>query len=350
MAEPGAWGHGYLVDEVRHYADELMHVFAASQEGLTQDQLDSLRARYEETTESENGGEALAQPVATDSEPPAPLSTHAAVPSPAVLPPSPIAPASAEQLDDQSAALPEQAEVESSPAVDAAPDLPEAADSEPEAPARSRLRRLLDVRLHRGKPDEPAGETIEPPVSGLAYLLVLGEAIADDPAAWQRSRAALLAVDQKIAELRQAAYSVRLLQGDEQALQGESRPAGQLSRRDVKTKVSDADFAGVLTEIRTLIRRGGLRSAGSGKPTARSAVVFFASEPPLADSVTAEVFAELAGEATVIWVIPRDVKALMAPAFAEPANVHVVDEGDGATDDVADLLIADASAADPVKT
>jgi len=44
------------------------------------------------------------------------------------------------------------------------------------------------------------------------------------------------------------------------------------------------------------------------------------------------------------------MKALMAPAFAEAACVHIVEDGDGAADDIADLLIADAAAPDTART
>jgi len=211
------------------------------------------------------------------------------------------------------------------------------------------LRWLLDARWTRANPPDPPepDQAITPGISGLAYLLIVGDAIADDPAAWQRSRAALLAVDQKIAALRQAAYTVRLIEGDEEALRGEARPAGRLSRRDVRRPVSDADFAEVLNEIRKMIRRDIARTTGSGKSLARPAAVFFAPEPPLADSVTAEVFGELAQEASVMWVIPKGAKNLMSSAFTQPDGAHIVEDSDGAAADVADLLITGVSAAAP---
>jgi hypothetical protein len=237
------------------------------------------------------------------------------------------------------------AEAPLSPTADALPDLPGPADSE-SAPARPRLLRLLDARWRRAKPAVPtvADQAATTTVSGLAYLLIIGEAITDDPEAWQRSRAALLAVDQKIAALRRAAYTVRLLEGDEEAMRGEERPAGQLSKRNVRSPVPDADFAGVLNEIRKLVRRDIARYAGSGRLTTRPAVVFFTSEPPLADSVTAEVFGEFAQEALVIWVVPKGARDLMSPTFTEYDDSFLVEDGDGAAGDIADLLIADATA------
>jgi hypothetical protein len=157
----------------------------------------------------------------------------------------------------------------------------------------------------------------------------------------------LFAVDQKIAALQQAVYTVRLLEGDEEALRGEARPAGRLSRRDVKRSVFDADFAEVLSQIRKIMRRDVVRTTASDKPLAQPTVMFFGPEPPLADSVTAEVFGELAQEASVVWVIPRGARDLLSSAFTEPANAHVVDDGAGAADDIAELLIAGAREALP---
>lgn len=325
VAGQGAWNHEFLVSELRRYAEELMRYFASAREGITQDELGSLRARYEQHLVQDNNGETLALPPAAVPEAP--------VPAPAASPPEPPQPAT--------------------PAVSrpGPPDPPEAAESEP---APGRLRRLLDGRRRRGRPSAPASaaasalasaaEPNTPRACGLAYFLVIGDALADDPPAWQRSRSTLLAVDQKIAALPGAEYAIRLLDGDEQALRGDLRPAGQLARRDVRDPVSDADFAGVLNEIRTLVRRDMARSSGSGKAAARPAVLFFASEPPLADSVTAEVFGELAREAVVIWVIPKEMKDLLASAFAGPPGAHVVDSRDEAADDIADLLSADAGA------
>jgi len=356
VADPGGWGQEYLVGELRRYADGLMRYFAAGQEGLSRSALDSIRARYEDYAVREHGEESPVPSVAAAAETPA-LPTSSGVSGPVVVSPSPAAgplipgpPSSAAQPSppaDVQLRRPDSL----AQAVPGVPAYAPAVQAEIQQlpAARPRLGRLLNPRWHRARPPEPAAadQAVAPRVSALAYLLVVGDEIADDPAAWQRSRTALLTVDEKIASLRQATYSVRLLQGNELALRGETRPAGQLSRRDVKAPVSDADFAGVLAELRTITRRD---FAHSTKPAARPAVIFFVSEPPLADSVTAEAFCELAGQATVIWVIPKELMDLMSSVFTNCDGVHVVEDGDSATDDIADVLNANTIAADTVES
>ena len=199
----------------------------------------------------------------------------------------------------------------------------------------------MEPRWRRGKQPERGedAKTEAPRTPGLAYLLIIGDELEDDRGAWQRSRAALLRVDEKIATLPQIAYLVRMLQGDAETLRGELRQAGQLSRRDVRHPVADADFAAVLTEIRALLRRDLTRATASGEPLARPLVVFFAPDPPFADSVTADVFSHLAQEASIIWVTPKEAIGLLAAAFTEPLHVHVLPDHEDVAEEIAGLLI-----------
>lgn len=373
VAAAGAWGHDCLVGELRRYADELMRYFADNEQGLPREEFDSHRREYEEVASGEPGDEApisavdaaagTAQQVMGTSRPTAgmhassdDLSTRDS-PVPA-MPPSAMPPDASTAASPQSEAsaapatgrlAPAElaaAKAPPLPAVSVSPGQPGPREAETR-PRRPRLRHLLDARWRHAKSPEPvaAEQVSAAPVRGLAYLLIAGEAVARDPAARQRGKAALLAVDHRMAELRQADYTVRLLEGSEEALRGESRPAGQLSKRDIRNSVPDTDFAGVLKEIRRLLRQDVARYARSEKPMARPAVVFFASDPPLADPVTAEAFARLVHEASIIWVLPQGVRRLMSSVFTDLDGTHVFGDGEGVADDIAELLVADATVA-----
>jgi hypothetical protein len=154
----------------------------------------------------------------------------------------------------------------------------------------------------------------------------------------------MLRVDAKIATLSRVTYLVRVLHGDEEKVRGTLRPAGQLSRRDVRQQIAYADFAAVLEEIRTLLRRDLTYAAGSAAPLARPVVVFFAPEPPLAEPVAIDVFSRLAQEASIVWVMPKEARELLGPAFSEPLHVTVLPDDEDVADDIADLLIPATSA------
>jgi hypothetical protein len=329
IAASGAWSHADLVDELRCRANDLLRHFAAGQQGLSRGELDSLRACYEQYVTLGRGEE--------PSE-----NLDAAVAETPELP-SELVPAA--QPDILAAESPPSVPAESARAEASLPPVSDLPAATP-APPLVRLPRWLEPRWRRRKQPE-AGEDAETgaPISpGLAYLLITGDEPVDDQDAWQRSRMALLRVDAKIATLSQAAYMVRALQGDAEILRGELRQAGQLSRRDVRHQVADADFAAVLTEIRALLRRDLRRAAASGEPPARPVVVFFAPDPPFADSVIGDAFSQLAQEASIIWVMPKDAMELLAPAFAKPLDVHVLSEHENVADEIADLLISTAAA------
>jgi len=330
IAASGAWSHADLVDELRRHADELLHHFAAGQQGLTHDEFDSLRASYKQYIMLGRGDEPSEDP-------------DGAVPRTPELPDEPVPAAQPDILATES---PPSAVSEK--AAPAEPASPEPASAEPSlssataAPPLVRLQRwLLDSPWRRGKRSEAAAaatETAAPKIPGLAYLLITGDEIADDLVSWQRSRAALLRLDEKIATIPRAAYLIRVLQGDAEALRGELREAGQLGRKEVRQPIADADFAAVLREMRALLRRDLARPTASGEPVMRPVVVFFAPDPPLADSVAAEVFGRLAQEALIIWVVPKEAIALLSEAFTEPPDVHVLAEHEDVLDEIAGLL------------
>lgn len=329
ISASGAWSHADLVDELRRHANELLRHFAAGQRGLSHGELDSLRASYEQYVMLGRGEQPSEDPDAAVPGTPELASESVPAAQPDILaaesPPS-AAPVEAAPAGHASA----------EPSLSPVPDLPTAT-----APPLVRLPRwLLDPPWRRGKQPEPdAGtETEAPRIPGLVYLLITGDEITGDPASWQRSRTALLRLDAKIAAIPRAAYRVRVLQSDAEALRGELRGAGRLAKKDVRHPVADTDFAAVLEELRALLRRDLTRATASGEPVARPVVVFFAPDPPLADSVTADVFSHLVQEALIIWVVPKEAIALLSAAFTEPLHVHVLPEHEDMADEIAGLL------------
>jgi hypothetical protein len=323
----GSWTRGSLVDELRRYCDELLRHFAAGQEdGLARDQVGVLRTKYKEHAMNEHGPER---------------------PAPAVLPPPDVLALQSQlPLPDQSQAAgpdgAEQAGKPDQPGLE--PDTPyliQRGAAQPAPPlSRPGPRWHQAMRWRRGQDAgrEPTIEPGRPGTRGLVYLLVTGETIMDDRAAWNRSRSALLEVDAKIAAVPGVAYQVRALQGDEEALRGELREAGQLTRRDVKRPVIDADFARVLEEMGAMLKRDRALIEAGGAPAAHPAVVFFTLDPPLADTVTAEVFRDLAEEASIVWVVPKGSADLVASAFTQSPGTTVVIDHETVAEELAVLL------------
>ena len=213
----------------------------------------------------------------------------------------------------------------------------------------SELHRRRGQSPEAGEPEdgEPEGgpEDPEPKTEGLVYLLIVGDESSRDEAALNRSRSAVREVDKKLAEMPGFAYRVRMLHGDEEGLSSDLRDAGRLGRRHVKRTVADADFAAVLENVRASVKRDSvtLKAAGAA---AWPAVVFFTPEPPLADTVAAELFRDLAREASIIWALPKSAKPLLSEAFTDAPGVWVIADDQAVADEIAALL---SNGADPVK-
>lgn len=342
-----------LVDVLRGFADELQHYFSARHEpGLSVEELSELRASYRQHT-----AQRLVGPVSDRSQG---RDMLAGDPEPVQ---APGAQAPGNQLQDpgeqpapNAQRPPQHRQQESQPVGDAsAPESapsgePESAEPESAEPG-SRTRRWFP-ELRRRRAQQPAAgglrdeiQDAEPITEGLIYLLIVGDESCRDEAALNRSRSALLEVDKKVADLPGFAYQVRMLYGDEDGLRGDLREAGRLGRRDVRRTVASADFAAVLESVRASLKRdrGPLGAAGA---TTRPAVVFFTPEPPLADTVAAELFRDLAREGSVIWALPRSAKALLSGTFTDAPCVQVIVDDQAVADEIAALL---SSGADPVK-
>lgn len=244
--------------------------------------------------------------------------------------------------------------------------VPSPAEADEAQPGSRRKRWITGLRRKKvQRQDEDPGEA-GPKTEALAYLLVLGDLVLGDEtlgdeAALNQGRSALLETDKAIAGLPGFAYRTRVLYGDEEGLRGDLRDAGSLTRRDVRRTVASADFAAVLEGIGAWLRRDGVPppmadsvpspiADGASPPTAdrvpptadgapkRTVVVFFALEPPLADTVAAEVFHDLARRVPIIWVLPKNARSLLSEAFTSPPCVRVIPSEEGAAHEVAAVL------------
>jgi hypothetical protein len=174
---------------------------------------------------------------------------------------------------------------------------------------------------------------------------MIGDDTADDPETWDRSRAAMLDTDRGLAAAPGIAGQVRVLRGSADALEGDLRAAGQLTRRDVRRPVSDVDLAAVLEGAGKRLRRDRALAEAAAPDAVRAAVVIFAPDPPLSDAVAARVFADLAREAVLLWAVPADLAGLVDPDLAGAAGASVLTDFATLADDIIARLTGGPGAA-----
>ena len=161
-----------------------------------------------------------------------------------------------------------------------------------------------------------AADLTEPGLTGLVFLILLGDQRLDDRPGWRRGRAVLRALSSSLAGTPGLAYQVRAMSGGQPAGKSRLRQAGWLPRRQLRRSPGGVDFPQVLGAIRVMLRRDQAALELSGRPAVRPAVVFFAVDPPLADAVTADEYAGLGREAAVTWVVPESKAPLLSPVLA----------------------------------
>jgi hypothetical protein len=192
-----------------------------------------------------------------------------------------------------------------------------------------------------------------PKATALVYLLAPVEPNAAADPALSRLQAVLQEVDQRLSAQPACAFLVRLLHGDDAEFRGEVRAAGMLSRRDSRRPFRSEDFAGLLRGVRAALRRDNARlgatASATGLAVARPAVVIASADPPMAERAAAAAFADLAAEATLIWVVPRKSEGLVSPVFAGVSGVTVFAEHAAVADDISDLLLWPGAVSVPEK-
>jgi hypothetical protein len=221
-------------------------------------------------------------------------------------------------------------------------------------PGRLMLGWLPRFPWYRRRRPDPAGQgaaslglavppVVPPPRAvGLVSLLIAADPDAAEDPGFGRLRAVPLAVDQRLAAQYSCGYRVRLVHGDEGRLRGELDAAGQLAGRAARRLVRAGDFAVLFRGLRAMQRRDaalvGPAAASVGLDVVRPAVVVCTADPPLADGGTVLALRELALEATVIWVLPRDREKLISPALRNIPGVAVVTEHQSVAEEIWDAL------------
>jgi len=300
----GKWGAPGLVDALYRRCDELPRYFAARGEpGLTRDEVAAVQQAYGATavvdrteTTSDDGRES---DVLGDPEP------DAAASGPPVV-------VGAVVRDD-------------------------------DVRAGQAVSRWLPALRRRGgqQSDQPVPA---PSTAGLVYLLVVGEPDSMDDPALGRLQEALVELDKRLASQRACAYRVRLVHGDDNALHGEVRDAGALSRRAAKRSARADDFGALLKGVLASLRRDGAQveavAKAAGQAVTRPVVVIVTADPPMADRSSAAAFADLAAAAAIVWVVPANSQGLVSPTFASRPTVAVIGEHPALTEDIWDLLSA----------
>ncbi|MEV7806959.1 hypothetical protein AB0O28_28825 [Microbispora sp. NPDC088329] len=349
VPEAGRWTRRGMVDDLKRYAEDLLHHFATTHvSGLTGDDLDSIRRAR---TSSPEDGDVEADDVVLDLEPAAGVANEPAADQP--LPGN--RPSSESVVPALSSAAVAPSAHPMPPAGSAgAPSKPViAARLRPAAPvsAVTVLRRLAG-RLLRRPPAAPADPlpvaTAPAPYEAdgavaLVYLAIAEGVTVDDSDAWRRGRSLIQEIDKRIAAIPGAAYRIRVVTSLDEPAERAPRPPGELSRRDIRRSASRFDFIELLVKLKAQISGDLATIGGSPPPAVRPAVVVFAADVPMGDVVTMQEYLELVGTASVIWITPLESSALLSPEFAVD-GVRVLTDHDGIADEVATYLRVDAGA------
>jgi hypothetical protein len=212
-------------------------------------------------------------------------------------------------------------------------------------------RRRLAAQLPRPQLPQPQPAAEQPvterPVTGspraaLLFMSLFGGSGAGQQDDWRRARSVLLAVDERIAGTPALGYRVRAFCTTDEIPHSELRPAGQLSKRDLRRPDRIADFGPLLDTVLTTLTRDLRTILRSAVITARPAVILFPVSAPLADAVSMRTYAELTEQALVLWVVSEPVSQLISPDFGIGGTRTLVDHPD-VSEEIADLLVAHAN-------
>jgi hypothetical protein len=210
---------------------------------------------------------------------------------------------------------------------------PDAPDSPVPRPGPTRRRARDHSQAATGSPSPPVADETDARPDKLVLLILNEDLWPGERDTYRRRQSTLLELDRKIGELPQLSCQVHALTASPDAAESHPRRAGQLSRRDISLSPTSLDFARSLEIIQSALKA----DLASLTPTSRPFIVFFAGDPPFADPVSAEIYGELALEASVIWVLPEQSAELLSPAFAGH-GAHIITDQETAVDDILHLL------------
>lgn len=312
-----------LIDALCQRCEELPHYFATRGEpGLTRAELATLRHAHAQPATDGAGpeGEAADLP---DEAPPSDVLEDA--------PEVPIT------VPHQDVALADPADTGTTEPAAGRRSVVSAARRLPVIPGRRRKQAGKPVAQEAADAANSARKAM-----GLIYLfIIVDQDSAADPSLG-RLQDALRDVGRRLAAQPFCEYQVRVIHGSDSHLRGELLAAGRLPRRASKRLVKTSDFAVMLRGIRTSLRRDRelvqTIATAEGLTVAQPAIVIFTADPPMADIDAAEVFGDLAAEATVVWVVPGKLEGLVSPAFAEAWGAKVLGEHQAVADEVLDVI------------
>ena len=315
VASPnGAWSDpADLAAALRRQCEDLLRYFAARREpGLTPVELDTLKRAYAPGDDDDTANPADDQETGpTDLLDPA---------NPATWSPLSDAPASSGHLP-----VPPPPSIPSAPGQPATPAglLDAISRLLPSAPRR---------RGRQSPPSTPLAATTPPGRLGLVYFLTLTEPGMGEGLGQDRLQAVLRNVDKRLAAQPNCAYQVKLLYGTDDKLRGDRQQAGLLNRRIARRSVEVTHFDEVVKSVHAALRRDlaevGTTATGIGVPVARSAVILLTTDPPIADRRSVGAFGELAAEATIIWLVPRNTEGLVNQVFGDRGPAAVLGESE----------------------
>ena len=374
IAASGAWNYSDLVDELRRHANELLVHFAAGRQGLSHGELDSFRDSYEQYVLLGHGEESAGEPGAgvpdelpavpaspalpdiLAPEPPPPTACAAAAPAEASTAEATTGEATTGEATTGEATTGEATTGEATTARRPRARRPRARrpGERPRARRPRRPHRLLHCRsdgcrggcparrggagsrsnqnpawAHRQKrPGPPAWSTCLSPGTRSRTTRPLGSAAGRHCSGWTRRSRRFRGPLTKSGCCRamRRAYTATCAKP--------GRPPRRISGIQSPTRTSprfSTKYARCCGGTSPARRR-------SGEHLARRVVVIFAADPPLANSVTADVFSRLAQQASIIWILPKPAVALLSRSFTEPPHVHVLPEHDDVADEIAALL------------
>ncbi len=99
------------------------------------------------------------------------------------------------------------------------------------------------------------------------------------------------------------------------------QPAGVLHRRDLPRADDFSDFAQHLTSLKKALELGYTDLTRRGRQTAKPKVVFLSLEAPVGDAISSELYREVNGQTSIVWLLIGEADFLLPPVFAEGAIV-----------------------------
>jgi hypothetical protein len=316
-----------LTDALHQRCEELPRYFAAHGEsGLTRGELAALRHAHAQPAARGGGPEGDADGGPDEAPPPDVLED---------------APEAAETAPRQDVATVDAA---GSGAIGSAARRPAAVSASRWLPGSPRGRRKQAAKPRDPEIADAASSARK--AMGLVYLFMIVDKDAAADPVHGRLQGALREVDRRLAAQPFCEYQVRVIHGGDGDLRGVLQDAGRLVRRASRRSVKTEDFASVLKGIRASLRRDRqlvqIIATAKGLTVARPTVVIFAADPPMADLDAAKVFADVAAEATVVWVVPAKLEGLVSPAFGRPCGATVLGEHQAVADEILDVTDGNA--------